>query len=213
MGKIATATIICNSGMMTQIIRESLRSVGIEVKDLAGWEADGEGVDLAIVVSGFCGDPASIPCLKEVAGFRTNHWLVLSRDRHDPLTVILNRSGADVCVIPDDIDGIELAHAAALVASGSKVTMGRFCDVFTADEMQRLSDASLDEGQWRLMAMLADGYTNKTIARIDDTSEAAIKARIRILLDRLNVTNRTQAAVMAARAGLRYEMKTPLNAA
>lgn len=127
----------------------------------------------------------------------------MTHDRHDPITAALTGSGKKVCVIPDDIGSYELGLIARLAAAGNMVSIGKFCDSCTHSEIETINQAGLDQSQWRLMTYLAEGHSNKYIARAENTTEAAIKARLRVLMVRLGVSNRTQAAVMAARAGLR----------
>lgn len=58
------------------------------------------------------------------------------------------------------------------------------------------------EPQRRILSMLADGLTNKHIAREMGLSEATVKSRRRYLRYRLGARNSFQAAVKAAKAGL-----------
>jgi DNA-binding NarL/FixJ family response regulator len=53
-----------------------------------------------------------------------------------------------------------------------------------------------------VLALLGDGHTNADIARRLFVSEATIKTTVSHLLDRIGVENRTQAAILAHRAGL-----------
>jgi DNA-binding NarL/FixJ family response regulator len=62
----------------------------------------------------------------------------------------------------------------------------------------------LTEDQVRLMQFLSEGYSNKEIALLEQTAENTVKMRVRALLAKLDVSNRTQAAVIAARAGMRF---------
>lgn len=53
-----------------------------------------------------------------------------------------------------------------------------------------------------LLRYLSDGLSNKEIARAKDCTEGTVKVHIRQLMLKLGVANRTQAAVLAVRAGL-----------
>jgi len=213
MEKTYSAEIICNSTMMRQVIGDSLRNQGLVVLDEhepacpAGHVA--QIPDVAVVVSGDFGDASEIGRVHSIPFPSALNWVVLARERHDPITSVLTAGGVHVCVVPDDIGAFELAHVAMLAARGHDVTVGRFCDACTPDEIRAINAAGLDHVQWRLMTHLAEGHSNKVIARAEGTTEAAIKARIRCVLTRLRVDNRTMAAVIAARAGLRFHAPVP----
>jgi DNA-binding NarL/FixJ family response regulator len=53
-----------------------------------------------------------------------------------------------------------------------------------------------------VLALLGEGHTNAEIARRLFVSEATVKTTVSHLLDRIGVENRTQAAILAHRAGL-----------
>src|SRR5690606_33854149 len=71
-----------------------------------------------------------------------------------------------------------------------------------SDERLQIMSAGLGPSQWKLLHHLANGLSNKEIARKDGATVNAVKVRVRTVLARLGVTNRTQAAVLVARAGL-----------
>jgi DNA-binding NarL/FixJ family response regulator len=60
----------------------------------------------------------------------------------------------------------------------------------------------LTEREHDVLALLADGRSNADIARSLFLSEATVKSLVSHILDRLHVENRTQAAILASRAGL-----------
>ncbi len=199
------ATVICHSAMLKSAIIRSLEDWNIETKSACedcSESCSCEASDVAIIVSGFCGDPAQLSCLQRIRSHPTEKWIVLTSDQCDPLVLALASKGAEVCVVPDDINGDDLANVAHLAARGNRVTLGRFYQGCTATEMEKIQNAHLDVQQWRILNYLARGASNKVIARIEKTTEASVKGRIRGLLDRLGVENRTQAAVIAVRAGL-----------
>ncbi len=61
--------------------------------------------------------------------------------------------------------------------------------------------AGLTPQQMRILAMIRHGKANKQIAYEMSLAEASVKAHITALLRRLGVQNRTQAALLARRAG------------
>jgi len=59
--------------------------------------------------------------------------------------------------------------------------------------------ASLTPQQLRVLLLLADGYSNKAIALDLGVSEATVKAHVTIILRKLDLERRTQAALLAQR--------------
>jgi DNA-binding NarL/FixJ family response regulator len=68
--------------------------------------------------------------------------------------------------------------------------------------------ASLSPQQLRVLLMLADGRLNKQIAHELDITEATVKAHMTVILRKLGLVRRTQAAVLAQR--LMQEEALPL---
>jgi DNA-binding NarL/FixJ family response regulator len=60
----------------------------------------------------------------------------------------------------------------------------------------------LGERQLRTLHLLAQGLSNRGIARRLDLAEETVKCHVRSLLDRLNVPNRTALALWAIREGV-----------
>jgi DNA-binding NarL/FixJ family response regulator len=63
-------------------------------------------------------------------------------------------------------------------------------------------DATLTGRQLDVLRCLADGQSNKQIARALDLSENTVKIHVAAILRALGVNNRTQAAMVAMRIGL-----------
>jgi DNA-binding CsgD family transcriptional regulator len=62
---------------------------------------------------------------------------------------------------------------------------------------QRLRATTLSPREHEILRHLVDGLPNKAIARALDITEATVKVHIKGLLRKMNMTNRTQAAVWA----------------
>jgi DNA-binding NarL/FixJ family response regulator len=62
--------------------------------------------------------------------------------------------------------------------------------------------AQLTQAQMRVLDLVARGQLNKQIAYALDISEATVKAHVSAILRKLEVTTRTQAAMLARRLGL-----------
>ena len=69
-----------------------------------------------------------------------------------------------------------------------------------ADEDEDLANmASLTPAQRRILSSVREGLLNKQIAYELDISEATVKAHITAIFRKLNVNNRTQAVLLAAK--------------
>jgi len=129
-------------------------------------------------------------------------WVVLSDQRSGALVSRLRELRAGISFAPLSIRRQALAHLVSLAAFGHEVRLDDCREVSSSDERVRIMGAGLGPSQWRLLHHLALGLSNKEIARKESATVNAIKVRVRTLLGRLDVTNRTQAAVMIAKAGL-----------
>src|SRR5690348_6535350 len=62
---------------------------------------------------------------------------------------------------------------------------------------------SLSPRESQILACLAQGNSNKVIARLHNLSEATVKVHLKAILRKIKVANRTQAAIWAVQQGLR----------
>jgi len=93
---------------------------------------------------------------------------------------------------------VPLARAAMGVAEGSSV----FKAADSAGEREPISsDATrnlgLSDREKQILQCLVEGFANKLIARRLEIAEATVKVHIKGLLRKINVSNRTQAAIWA----------------
>lgn len=72
------------------------------------------------------------------------------------------------------------------------------------DPLAQLSPRERDILRW-----LARGLSNKEIALTTDLTEQTVKSYVRDILSKLDVTNRTQAALLAVQHGLMNDSDTP----
>ena len=66
---------------------------------------------------------------------------------------------------------------------------------------QRAPWQALTRRQCDVLALIAEGKANKVIADALNMSESTVKAHVKQIIRRLNVANRTQAALLATRTG------------
>ena len=62
--------------------------------------------------------------------------------------------------------------------------------------------ASLTPQQTKVLGLVADGLLNKQVAYALGVEIRTVKAHVSAILSKLNVSTRTQAAILAKRAGL-----------
>ena len=112
------------------------------------------------------------------------------------------RAGA-IGYLLKDTEADELCRAIKAAAAGqvqlSPQAAARLMrEVRTPEE----SPETLSERENDVLALLAQGYSNKDIAQDLDLSEKTVKTHVSNILGKLNVPSRTQAALYAVRAGL-----------
>lgn len=116
------------------------------------------------------------------------------------------RAGAVGYLLKDcDPDDLEAAVRAA--ARGESVLSPRaaarvLAEVHGGPDPVRDSLASLTPREREVLERLAQGRTNRQIARELDVAEKTVKTHVGNVLAKLGVADRTQAAVLAVRAGI-----------
>jgi DNA-binding NarL/FixJ family response regulator len=73
---------------------------------------------------------------------------------------------------------------------------------FTGDNARTALVATLSESERTVLFHLGNAQTNQSIARLMAVPEAAVKGLVRIVLAKLNLMNRTEAAIFAVRLNL-----------
>jgi two-component system NarL family response regulator len=96
----------------------------------------------------------------------------------------------------------ELVAAVRTVAAGGAIftpsIAAKFLDEFKADLNKNEDDTSLTSREMGVLALVANGASNKEIATQLDVSEPTVKAHLRNILSKLHMKNRSQAAVYAS---------------
>lgn len=137
--------------------------------------------------------------------------IVMVSDRFDPKTVIdcLN-AGVSGYIIKSS-KSIRMVAALRLVALGEKVVPSDFVDTLggcgiehaiSLDADHEIEEAKLSPRELDVLCCLMAGYPNKVIARQLDVCEATVKVHVKAILRKLNVRNRTQAALWANSHGI-----------
>jgi two-component system nitrate/nitrite response regulator NarL len=137
--------------------------------------------------------------------------VVVIADQFDLKTVIdcLHAGAVGYIVKSDKVSRIVVALR--LVALGEKVVPSDFVDVIGLngtehavhpDVEHELEEAKLSPRELDVLCCLMAGYPNKQIARKLDVCEATVKVHVKAILRKLNVRNRTQAALWANLHGI-----------
>jgi two-component system nitrate/nitrite response regulator NarL len=103
-----------------------------------------------------------------------------------------------------------LSTALKLVSLGEKVLPSALVDALVGDKMgpalghldHHMDDANLSARERDVLCCLMAGYSNKVIARELDVCEATVKVHVKAILRKLDVQNRTQAAIWAKSRGV-----------
>lgn len=103
-----------------------------------------------------------------------------------------------------------LIESLKLVALGEKVFPSMLTDFLGAmrasqtgtSERLRVGDVALSQRELDIIRRLADGNSNKTIAKELAITEATVKVHLKTVLRKLGATNRTQVAIWAVQHGL-----------
>lgn len=73
----------------------------------------------------------------------------------------------------------------------------------------KLGEKLLSAREVQILCCLADGYSNKQVARELDITEATVKVHVKTVLRKLRLMNRTQAAIWAVQNGFMRERTRP----
>lgn len=118
-------------------------------------------------------------------------------------------AGADAYLLKS-ISPSALIESLKLVSLGEKVFPSMLTDFLGAmranqsgsSERVRVGDVALSQREVDIIRRLADGHSNKTIAKELSITEATVKVHLKTVLRKLGATNRTQVAIWAVQHGI-----------
>ena len=118
-------------------------------------------------------------------------------------------AGADGYLLKS-ISANALIESLRLVMLGEKVFPSMLTDFLGAmrasqngsHERVRVGDIALSQREIDVIRRLADGHSNKAIAKELSITEATVKVHLKTVLRKLGATNRTQVAIWAVQHGL-----------
>lgn len=201
--------LICANDISREGLAHILRSEGFNVlATFEGIESIGQEdlvSDTLLVLDcpASSDQPAEVQSIK--SRFSSARVIVLS-ERFDLKTMIeCFNEGAQGYIIRS-MKSARLLAALRLAAVGEKVVPSDFVDVIGCHPSDYASqssvendieEANLSPREVDVLCCLMAGYSNKVIARKLDVCEATIKVHVKSILRKLNVRNRTQAAIWA----------------
>jgi two-component system, NarL family, nitrate/nitrite response regulator NarL len=131
-----------------------------------------------------------------------SRWILLLRTTQDPALFqpLLGQLGA---ILPSQASIGDVALAAQLMGHGLALVPTEMLSQ-TALAASRSKDKpadyrSLTEREAEVLSLIAEGRSNKAIARNLSLSDSTVRVHVRSLLRKLKLQNRTQAALMASR--------------
>lgn len=202
-----TVVLVCHGTIVREAFEQKLAEQAITVEysipHLAGWEPTeilssvGIYVETVIEANHLRTEAALMGQLD------LENWIVLSASKDTPLYTSLIASDKPACSLPLETCALTIAHAVGIAYKEARLCVDDRCEHCPMQERYRLDRLQLEPDELHLLEELSDGASNKAIARHFDCTESTIKSRLRSLMSRLGVQNRTQAAVLGARAGLR----------
>lgn len=206
MQKPLEVVVICMTGVMCEAIADAIECKSITVTGMrssASRTNDDLLIGKTIVYAWGGGDETFAESEAALlSACNAQSWIILSNDTNNAIVERLMADGRAVSTAPLDIRSDDLRHLICLAERNSTVCVRAACDVANAAAGQFLRRANLDSDQITLLQYLSNGLSNKEIARAWDCTEGSVKVHIRQLMLKLGVSNRTQAAVLAVRAGL-----------
>lgn len=197
--------------VLTDILPDAmiLQAGGAEAA-LALVENSEVGCGLALIEQEALAAPAAKPLLERLGRIPI---IVLSTESDQRAIFAAVHLGARAFLLKSSSREV-LKHAIRMVLSGDDYflcpPLAKFpqaLDQVVSQTPAATADIALSDRQRQIMGLLGNGISNKEIARRFNVSEATIKVHLRGLYRKLQVANRTQAAMVAA--GRRH----PANAA
>ncbi len=190
--------------------------------DVAGVAADGkEGIQLAhqikpdIILLDLrmpnMGGLDVLPVLRKELPDIPVVMLTTSNDESDLIKAL--RSGAQGYLLKD-MESDELVGALRDIENGKNVVAADLTDALarmvqgeTGPEADESPFSELTPRETEILCLLAEGQSNKLIARNLGISDGTVKLHVKAILRKLDIHSRVEAAVMAVEHGLRQKHK------
>ncbi len=151
-------------------------------------------------------DTLKVLCASDVKAYN-----VILADKFDFDIMMDGFQDEAMAYIVKEISSDRLVGTLRLVAAGEPVLPPQLIDVLQSSslscDMQNVDEpvdaAGLSDREFQILRWLIVGHPNKVISQRMDISEATVKVHVKSVLRKLNVQNRTQAAIWGAKHGIR----------
>lgn len=199
------------------IVREGLRTLLTSQKgiELIGEAVDGEeAVTMAlhlkpdiILMDLVMPKKDGIQAIREIkSGFASARILILTSFAEDDRVLLAFKAGASGYVLKDSLPQ-ELLKAIQDINAGkpslsSPVVAKLLQKLRDETEDEHVVEEELTEREIEVLKLLAQGLSNQEIAERLSFSEWTIRSRVSAILEKLQLSNRTQAALYAIKKGI-----------
>jgi two-component system nitrate/nitrite response regulator NarL len=154
-------------------------------------------------------DDDELELLGELRQSATNaRFVVLTGEITYPRLARALTAGVDGYLLKD-MSPDALVQSLRLVLLGEKVFPTDLASLLMNGDFETVGNRGvversrgLSEREIQILAFLVTGFSNKAIAKRLDVTEGTVKVHLKSLLRKLNVTNRTQAAIWALNSGI-----------
>lgn len=174
-----------------------------EAKDLLRNDAGFDLILLDLKMPGMLG----LNCIEKILKLTTGQPVVIMSGayrRSDVLTCI-NMGAAGF--IPKTLSANAMVNAINLILNGEKFIPSIVCSTEPEEELSDTSDLTIFDDltarEREVLKHLVDGNPNKVIANILDLQEVTVRAHLKGVFRKLNVSSRTQAVGLALRNGFK----------
>lgn len=203
MSKQLSVVLICQGSLFCEMIGKALDTKGIAVSaSTSNFQKAAKTVtnsaDIGIYVDTHHSTDGEQ--LAAMAGkIPVRNWIVMHDEHDSGFYSAMVARGKPVCSVPTDLSCNALAHLVALAAEVPRICVGEQDSIIHHQSRGKaMLTEKLDPAQKELLQFLSQGMSNKEIARVKACTENTVKMRVRALLTKLGVANRTQAGVLAA---------------
>lgn len=173
---------------------------------------EGDGLPPDIMLIGLPPRAAEIaPLIQEIRAWGTGTKVVFIAPTLDPAALAACFGAGASGYLIENISRDGLKHSLLLVGAGENVFPSELAAALSApdfkasastDVRRALRDVRATDREIAILRCLAHGHSNRAIAAQLGISKGAVSADIRHILKKLEVSNRTQAALWAVAKGL-----------
>jgi two-component system nitrate/nitrite response regulator NarL len=188
------------------------------IKDaLTHMQSNDQHVDLIIADPG-PQKAVEFAAISEISDKFPETKLVVLTSKIDHAILEMTTQNGAVGVLSNDISTTALLYSIEIVLLGERIapiilqSPGLGFYPVQPSELSRASKlvAALSTREEQILHCLVEGLPNKLIARNLDISEPTVKVHLRMLLRKLQLENRTQAAMWALNSGFSQNDETPV---